>query len=401
MSQSDIPHGLCSTDEQPPSGAVDVAIAPDSALEADRLSAELNSLAIELESTAAATTQDSATRICDLENALDQAMACLADFKGRIQNQDFLEAQLAKTEEFASVQHQAIACLKQRLHYFEQSLRVRDQVLLAIVGLASFALLQQVTSNERNLEVLATPELPKQLSLPLDLTSSADAPADAQDQLAIAHQHISHLTSHITRLEIELKQAATYLEERQVLELTLRQTKTLATERDTAIAALRKELAIAQIKVEELETELVKQHKLQAKWQQTHQELEQERDRHLTRIADLERDVAEMQEQIFQQARQASEYETAVQHWKDRYLSHQRHLAHLSHLLEQAIPHSLSDSETSIPVTPILVELFTLLQEVGNDPTSDPELLSAVPSPRFNKLDLPEFLMRRRNFRTR
>ncbi|MBD2461837.1 hypothetical protein H6G89_12340 [Oscillatoria sp. FACHB-1407] len=401
MPQPDIPHALCSTDEQPPLDAMAQIASPDQAIAQD--SAELNPFPVEALDATSATTQDSTTRIRDLEHALDQALACLADFKGQIQNQAFLEAQLIKTEEFASVQHQAIACLKQQLQRSEQSLKVRDQVLLAILGLAQYSLLQELVSGdslgESPPKVLPTPEAPIQLSLPLDNTA-AD-PTEAQEQLAIAQQQIHRLTQHIVALETELKQAAHFLEERQVLELTLRQTKTLAAERDTAIAALRKELAIAQIKVEELETELAKQHKLQAKWQQTSQELELERDRQGTRIADLERDVHEMQEQILQQARQASEYETAVQHWKDRYLAHQRQMAHMSDLLEQALPNSLTDNDTNIPVTPALIELLALLQWVGSDQTSEPEPLSALPSPRFSKIDLPEFLMRRRNFRTR
>ncbi|NJO51119.1 MAG: hypothetical protein HC840_18615 [Leptolyngbyaceae cyanobacterium RM2_2_4] len=53
--------------------------------------------------------QQRVTRIYHLEQALDQALACLSDLRMQLQNQEILEAQLATTEEFAYVQQQAIA----------------------------------------------------------------------------------------------------------------------------------------------------------------------------------------------------------------------------------------------------------------------------------------------------
>ncbi|NJO75154.1 MAG: hypothetical protein HC833_16125 [Leptolyngbyaceae cyanobacterium RM1_406_9] len=50
--------------------------------------------------------QQRVTRIYHLEQALDQALACLSDLRMQLQNQEILEAQLATTEEFAYVQQQ-------------------------------------------------------------------------------------------------------------------------------------------------------------------------------------------------------------------------------------------------------------------------------------------------------
>ena len=59
-------------------------------------------------------------RIATLEHALDQALLVIADVREQLKEQHILEAQLAKTEEFANIQQQAIASLQAQLRDAQQ-----------------------------------------------------------------------------------------------------------------------------------------------------------------------------------------------------------------------------------------------------------------------------------------
>lgn len=84
-----------------------------------------------------------------------------------------------------------------------------------------------------------------------------------------------------------------------------------------------------------LEAELAKQMQTQALLQQACLELEAERSSQQARLAELEQQSVDMQEQILSQAQQASEDETAIQHWKDRVAQGQAELTALRELLAQ------------------------------------------------------------------
>jgi hypothetical protein len=84
-----------------------------------------------------------------------------------------------------------------------------------------------------------------------------------------------------------------------------------------------------------LEAELAKQMQTQALLQQACLELEAERASQQARLAELEQQSVDMQEQILSQAQQASEDETAIQHWKDRAAQGQTDLTALRELLAQ------------------------------------------------------------------
>jgi chromosome segregation ATPase len=135
----------------------------------------------------------------------------------------------------------------------------------------------------------------------------------------------------------------------------------------------------------DLEAQLAKRTATQALLHQACQELEGDRERNLTRITELEQQTAEMQEQILSQAQQASEYETAVQHWKDRFQTAQDKVAQLRALLEQG----------DLPAA--VVEVLEAIQALA-----PPERLgrqAAVSNAYPNqdlKMDLPDFLTRRR-----
>jgi chromosome segregation ATPase len=139
----------------------------------------------------------------------------------------------------------------------------------------------------------------------------------------------------------------------------------------------------------DLDAQLAKRTAAQALLHQACQELEGDRERNLTRITELEQQTAEMQEQILSQAQQASEYETAVQHWKDRFQSAQDKVAQLKALLAQ------DDLPPAVVEVLAAIQALVPLEQLGRQSTSN-----AYPLNQDLKMDLPDFLTRRRN-RTR
>jgi len=269
-------------------------------------------------------------RIHQLEQALDQSLTSIEELRQRIVHQEFLEAQLASTEEIANVQQQAIARLKLQLGQkpSEPQPITPDQALQDLMGtMAAFAEAQQI-------------ELQK-------------------------------LRSRIARDRAELQSHRG----RSVSKVA---TAPISSPSFISIKA----------KLEELE-QTPKHSTSQALLQHTCQELEAERERQHTRIAELEKQAAEMQEQILRQAQHITEQETAVQHWKDRYLSHQEQTQRLAVLL-QSLP----------PLSPEVTEILASLQAHPHLPASP--TLALVGTDRQNaQLDLPEFLMRRRRYTRR
>ncbi|MGA7934048.1 MAG: hypothetical protein WCA35_10920 [Kovacikia sp.] len=373
--------------------------------------------------------QEQMERILNLEQALDQSLASLNEMRLRVIDQQFLETQLASTEEISNIQQQAIIRLKRQLAEQQRTLETqltetqeRDRSLHELLAtMETLTQSQQVelehlrhqlcqdrsevqayqASLEKQLvDFQAAFETQQQRILELEAQSRSaqDQAAElevrleqAQDRVKDLSQNVDDRQSTIHQLEVELQQAHTTMAEHQALINGLQQfhssplTK-LAPPPD-------RDLAIAQIKVEELETEVARQLTTQAMLQRACQELEEARDCQRSRITDLEQQTADMQEQILQQAQQASEYETAVQHWKDRYFNTQTQMLKLKELLAQALPEPSEE----------LAEVLTALEAITAttpEPAS-PALLTSTPLNRGAKVDLPEFLMRRRNYKTR
>ncbi len=136
----------------------------------------------------------------------------------------------------------------------------------------------------------------------------------------------------------------------------------------------------------DLEAQLAKRTATQALLHQACQELEGDRDRNLTRIVELEQQTAEMQEQIISQAQQASEYETAVQHWKDRFKIAQDKVAQLKALLDQG------DFPPAVLEILAAIQALTPPEPLGYQPVIRP----SYPLNQDLKMDLPDFLTRRR-----
>lgn len=118
--------------------------------------------------------------------------------------------------------------------------------------------------------------------------------------------------------------------------------------------------------------------------------------RNLTREQKLEREIEELQNYVLQQASKASEYEAAVQHWKEQSVRHQNHALQLSGALERLLDekpikhltplvHTLHDSEHDCDSIADITEPIEL-------PTDNaPKLFSRASS----KVDLPFFLVNR------
>jgi chromosome segregation ATPase len=332
-------------------------------------------------------------RIEQLEQVLDQALAFVSELQGRVQDMDLLETQLAMTEDFANVQQQAIVRLKRQLHEQQSTLeaqdaelQARDQALRELQQMLDLRQ-QEITGLEAQVE-----------SYQRTITALETQVASAQDETQTLSAQLQEWQHRTETLVAQLTQAYSTLDNHENLTLTLSRTQRIVAELQTRISTLEKDLAIAQMKVEDLENQRDKQARLQASLQQTCQELTTERDRQLVRISELEQDTATMQEQIFQQAKQASELETAIQYWKDHYLSSQQQLSYFKKLLDQAMPGQTAETtfDTHIPVTPALLELLTAIQLVHIPEHTDASAPAPSPTPRLTTLDVPDFLLRRR-----
>jgi hypothetical protein len=349
-------------------------------------------------------------RIRHLEQALDESLLSLREVRSQLIDQNFLESHLAATEETANVQQQAILHLKQRLGTLQQALAEQS----AGAGLPAPASLPE-----------AGPHPPEQ-----DHAQWPTAFGAQQQRMAVLEAESLSARVFAASLGVWLHQALTELREltRQTsdppplfhqleirLQQALQQTQgTLhrlpgAGELEAEIAALpqtalmempmesplptQQEWAIAQAKLVDLETETARQISIHTLLQHANRELEQEREQQQARITTLERQTADLQEQILQQAQQSTEYQTAVQHWKDRYEAHRSQVQHLSELLTKALP------EGNRAILDILASLQDS-PEASLEPGS-PELFVSSAQNQSTKLDLPDFLMRRRSYKTR
>lgn len=324
-------------------------------------------------------------RIHHLERALDQSMASLEEMRRQLADQDVLEMHLAATEEAANIQKQAINQLQQQLvqqqqrleearsHYCEQiqSLQAQLTTREAVVQSQSIELERlHHQLNQNHLEANAEIDW---LSKQLDDRQTAIQ----QLETDLHHAHVALQEQHA--LIDQIQQAPPI----SLAELALPADAPLPTEE--AIAAL-KELSPAQAS----ELQLARQRTAQAMLQHTCQELEQSSQQQQARIAELESQAADMQEQILQQAQQASEYEAAIQHWKDRYLKAQQHEHHLTYLMTQALTLAQTDPSCLLP----------LLESILNNMESD-RAATPTPNPLGSKPDLPDFLIRRQRKRVR
>jgi chromosome segregation ATPase len=285
-------------------------------------------------------------RIRDLEMALDQSLASLSELRSQIVDQSFLERQLASTEEIANVQQQAIHQLK--LQFAQQKAELEAKA-------------QQAQQREREYQALLdAAEIRQQAELDVLKAQFGDR---IEGQPSAIEQQIQ-----VLQADLQLRR-----QQFQDLEAQKQAAQIRITELET--------------QVETLEGRIARHMTTQALLQQVCQELESDREQSQNRITELESQSAEMQEQILSQAQQASEYETAVQHWKTRYQV----------LQEKAIVLKQFLSTQDLPSE--IVELLATIET-----SAPPDLKSTARSNPFNqdlKIDIPEFLVRRRTYRSR
>jgi chromosome segregation ATPase len=374
-------------------------------------------------------------RIEQLEQALDQALAWLDELRSQLNDQALLETQLAATEDYSHVQQKAIARLKLQLSDQQQILDVqlletqqRDQAIQELMAtietmthtqqqelerLRSFITQDQVeVQTHRSLLAQQIQDLQTTLEtrqqriadLESETLSARTLAATLREQLATAQQQIKDLSVRLqhyqadwAQLESQLaevqsdRQTAAKLQSAVSLPLNLPLQRMAAAESANVLASLQQDLTRTHRRIEMLENQLAQQIRLHAHWQQSHQQLEEERDRLQTRAGTLEQQAAEMQEQILHQAQQATEYETAVQYWKDRYQAQQRQLSHLHELAEQVS--SELDPEGMPPALSDLLHSLLSLAADAEEALPPP----SIPLPKFPTPELPDFLVRRRD----
>jgi hypothetical protein len=360
-------------------------------------------------------------RILNLEQALDESLMSLREVRHQLLDQTFLEHHLAATEETANVQQQVIRHLKGQLALLQQtaqdpvpegavSVGVVPVSELPVTGLPadwvpdlSRELPNWLGAQQQRMAMLEAESLSARVfaaSLGVWLTQALAEVRELAQRLTIIAPALGDRPPFLHQLESRLQQALQHTQA-----ALNRHPETVASALETEIAALPQaaladdpattsDLDSAQAKVEELETEIARQMHVQTLLQHANRELELEREQQQTRVAELEYRTADLQEEILQQAQQATEYQTAVQHWKDRYDMQRHQVQRLIVWLTAVLPHPPAD----------IAELVTQLQQPSPEVTIEPgsaELFVSSAQNQSSKLDLPDFLMRRRSYKTR
>jgi chromosome segregation ATPase len=325
-------------------------------------------------------------RILQLEQALDQCQSYINELKIQLVELQFLEEVLAKTEEAAHIQQQAINSLKQQLQQqvsqetklleLESANTVMKSSLANAEALnQSYRLevvhLQTHLQQERDAHQLTQQHFTHQLAeLQLQLEHKKSEELRLQTQLAQTEELNQQRTEQLTLLKSRSQQLEADLRNQQqnlnLAEANLQRTKEILisqqdvlgtlqqgngsdSSKNTVIQKMSKSLLQSQNKIEALESEVVAYRLAQAKLQHYSHEWEEKSELSQKRTSQLERQVAEMQEQILQQAQQARELETAVQHWKTRGQSSEQHVAQLREILEHLLTdRSLADLELAL-----------------------------------------------------
>jgi chromosome segregation ATPase len=325
-------------------------------------------------------------RILQLEQALDQCQSYINELKLQLVEMQFLEEVLVKTEEAAHIQQQAINSLKQQLqqqgNQETQLLELESANTVIKSSLANAEALNQSyrlellhlqthLQQERDAHQQTQRHFAQQLAdLQLQLEHKKSEELRLQTQLAqteeLNHQRteqLATLKSRTQQLEADLRtqQQTLHLTEanlQRTKEILIAQQDVLGTlqqgngsdsSKNTVIQKMSKSLLQSQNKIEALEAEVNAYRLAQAKLQHYSQEWEEKSEISQKRTSLLEQQVAEMQEQILQQAQQARELETAVQHWKTRGQNSEQNVAQLKEVLEHLLTdHSLADLELAL-----------------------------------------------------
>ncbi len=264
------------------------------------------------------------SRVTQLEQALDQCQVYIEELKQQLVEQQFLEDILARTEETAQIQQQAILSLKQQLAQ-HQTTQAQFQELQASHEKLNQHLQQLHQAYQaQNLALAETQTQLQQRQEELQHLQTQLRPN--QDQIKLLQYRITQLEAQvqerqqsISEFEARLHRSAQVVTAQQDIISALQQAQGSDSNKNQVIQRLSQNLLAAQNKIQGLEAEYATQRLQQAKLQHHAQEVEEHAIQQQVRINKLEQQVAEMQEQILHQAQQAREQETAIQHWKDRH----------------------------------------------------------------------------------
>ncbi|NCJ07208.1 hypothetical protein GS597_11970 [Synechococcales cyanobacterium C] len=344
-------------------------------------------------------------RVQQLELALQQCQIYIDELKAQLIHQSFLEAQLAATEEFSHIQKQAIETLKQQLVVQSSQQTEYEQLQLEKVALedhlaqlqglqlqqvAEIKSLQQISQEQQQGLQERQSDLERLVS---QVEISQQSAVQETQQRILAQKTVERLRSQlrdcevtIQKLETQLKHTQQIVTSQEEILVSLNQSQS-DSQKNKVIQGLSASLLKAQSKVAALEAELSNHSLLQVQFHHSTQELEAQAKLNQARVGELEQQVADMQEQILHQAQAASEYETAIQHWKDRCLQTETAMGEMRELLEQVL---VEQQDGSSPVTSQWMGAIADLLQA----TAPPDLNFP---PQNLKLDLPSIMHRWRN----
>lgn len=242
----------------------------------------------------------------------------------------------------------------------------------------------QVTQLESALESVKLSQAQQEQQNAALAAQLAQAEATARSLQQVLDQHLSHNS------ELETYQ------QKLIENLDTAEVKLM--ENNKSLHKVQAKLFEAIAQKDDLETQVVKHLANQAMLQQSLQNLDHDYANAQDRIQELEFQLIELQEHFLKQAGQASEYEAAVQHWKDQTMHHQRHAVQLSGALERLLQEKESQKAT----------LEVQQTEISQD-TEAPEIVPVVAShskssfepaiivsKSHSRVDLPSFLVRQR-----
>lgn len=331
--------------------------------------------------------QKRSERIEQLEKALDQTLSWFHELQSKIHEQQFLESQLALTEEYANLQYQEINRLKQQLSQqlqppeTECSAPATEEQLMQGL-LQEFAVITQAQSGASQASEGEEKEPEEAEARVISL------PEPLGQKLRVLQACFVTLSQRLSELKAQLSASRITAAD---LEKQCRVAQQRSSEREATISLLREDLKVAYASIEALKKQSTRQAMAQAQLQHSHQEREAERDRLEARAADLEHQTFQMQEQILQQAQETAEYEMAIQHWRDRYLTSQDFLRQLKESVQKHLP--------SPP--PELAVLLATLDSAEISDWSEVPSAESLASSDFKKglsVELPTFLAHRRNW---
>lgn len=329
-------------------------------------------------------------RIRQLEQALYQCQLYIDELKQKLIDQEFLEGQLATTETFSHIQKQAIETLKLQVseqQELQDALEMAQQQLQAMRSERAEAI-ALISQKENECSTLQLQMLQEHAELDhlKDTKAQAVAQLDAlqglmvqeTQQRIIAQKTADRLRTELRKrelstrsLESKLQQAEEMLIHRETMIAALKDRNCPDSQKDQFIQGISTTLLNAQRQIIELQNELSSQSILQAQLQHTTHELEQDTKLAQTRSEQLEQQVNDLQEQVLRQAQQASEYETAVQHWKTRGMEAEEWTSQVAQLWE-----SLKTEGSVGKLSPDLTQTLTALSKwfqgsKGNAPSLD------------------------------